>query len=163
MSRTINPFAVKPGVRVKRGPTQKELQRKLVSEHVERTASPGYQRYFLSSRPPSLNNAFANTRTGRVKGSAYRAWVQEAGWEIARQKPVPVAGPFCVAIEVGETVSKADLDNLAKPIIDMLVEMGCVPDDRNMVLLQVERSDRSDVSVAVWTKGFATPAQQAAA
>lgn len=82
--------------------------------------------------PPSVNAMFANVpRVGRVKTAAYKRWITDAGWF------VNAAGPFhtltvavrCV-IEITRTNKRRrDLDNCAKPVLDLLVKMGVIADD----------------------------------
>lgn len=157
---TANPFKPAKAVKFKRGKSTRALAKDAAQALVRRTAKPGLRGYILKLPPLSLNNVYQNRGDGgRRVGPAYKRWLAEAGWEIRLQKPEPVAGPFCAFIEVGTKISRADLDNLAKPIIDLMVAQGCVPDDRNMRLLLLERTERVDVAVTVWTEGIATLAQ----
>lgn len=78
-------------------------------------------------RPPSTNNLFSNRPGGRTITPRYREWRTEAGWEIKRQKPEPMKGPVSLSYTFEEC--RSDLDNLAKPLNDLLVEHGLIEGD----------------------------------
>lgn len=81
--------------------------------------------------PPSVNNLFKNAgRKGRVPTPAYEDWKRHAGWQVKAQRPAPVYGPVSVTIEHGKR--RADLDNLNKAPLDLLVSLGVIDDDANV-------------------------------
>lgn len=89
---------------------------------------------YLSMPPPSLNNAFVNAgRMGRIKSAAYTAWRTKAHLELRQQGPWHVPGPVYVRIWVNRKETRADLDNIIKPTLDLLVSAGRMEDDRNVV------------------------------
>lgn len=81
--------------------------------------------------PPSVNALFLNVRgRGRVRTQAYRKWADEAGWLLKSQRPASFKAPVKVAIEVNPPNRRArDLDNLSKPVMDLLVTHQVIPDD----------------------------------
>ena len=82
--------------------------------------------------PPSTNNLYANVPgKGRVKSSRYRSWLNSAGWELQAQKRGVVSGPYRITIRAHRYNKRSDLGNLEKPISDLLVAHGIVPDDRH--------------------------------
>ncbi len=89
-------------------------------------------------RPPSVNGLFANAPgKGRVKTAHYKAWIQEAGLRLNQQTvdaPM-ISGPIkiCMILDKG----RADLDNLCKPVLDLLVSHRLIHDDRNVNELHV--------------------------
>lgn len=89
-------------------------------------------------RPPSANQLFRNIAAGgaraRVKTQTYRAWVDEAAWEIRRVAgPRRITGRFGVIVVLGPCAGRApDLDNMIKPIVDALVRGGATQDDRDL-------------------------------
>lgn len=88
-----------------------------------------FQAYRLDF-PPSLNNAFVNTPTGRIKSADYNAWRVAAGYQLRRQRPVPIVGRFKAELTFDRPDNRRrDLDNLCKPVLDLLVECGVVVDD----------------------------------
>lgn len=93
--------------------------------------------------PPSVNNLFTNVPgRGRVKSRRYRQWLKAAGWELQGQRPLKIAGPFEVEIQVPPT--RGDLDNYTKAVIDLLVRHGVVEGDGpklNMGMRLVRRPD----------------------
>jgi Holliday junction resolvase RusA-like endonuclease len=83
-------------------------------------------------RPPSVNNLFANKKGGRFKTPHYKAWIQEAGIRLNQQTvdaPM-ISGPIKVLIILDK--GRADLDNLCKPLLDLLVSHRLIHDDRNV-------------------------------
>ncbi len=87
--------------------------------------------------PPSVNNLFKNAgRKGRVPTPAYDDWKRHAGWQVKAQKPAPVRGPVAVTIVHGRR--RADLDNLNKAPLDLLVSLGVIDDDSNVRRLVCE-------------------------
>jgi len=71
--------------------------------------------------PPSVNSCWANVAgKGRVRSTAYRRWSKLAMQELQEQQAGRVAGKFCVVITAKRTKRKRDIDNLVKPILDLL-------------------------------------------
>jgi|6_EtaG_2_1085325.scaffolds.fasta_scaffold13314_2 Holliday junction resolvase RusA-like endonuclease len=89
---------------------------------------------FLLPLPPSTNNLFHNSgRGGRRKTKNYRQWIERAGWELARQHPLPVTGsPVGVSIRLRRPNKQSDLDNRAKAVLDLLVTHRLISDDRDV-------------------------------
>lgn len=86
--------------------------------------------------PPSANELFANRMRGggRVKTSAYRAWLEEAGYHLRIAwanlgKPEIGTQPMRLTIKAGIGRHR-DLSNCCKAVEDLLVAMLPVPDDR---------------------------------
>lgn len=81
--------------------------------------------------PPSVNAMFANLPgRGRIKTSAYKSWITEAGWEVLRAKPKLIKGRVMMAIYAGKTDNRRrDLDNLIKSVSDLMVSHGVIEDD----------------------------------
>ena len=108
--------------------------------------------FTFSTPPPSLNNSKRPRRDGRgmVSSLAYVRWQVEARAELARQPgslPDPCYWRSDILIPAGKT--KADLDNLLKPIHDLLVKAGRVPDDRYKVDARIRFHGGGDVVVAI--------------
>ena len=83
--------------------------------------------------PPSLNNSFLNLRgRGRIKSTKYRAWIEEAGYRLNGQSPRRVEGPVRVSIVAVRENRLRDIDNIIKPILDLLVRHGVIEDDRRV-------------------------------
>lgn len=160
-----NPFAKRakatPGLKIRRGKSARQMAKDVTAALVRREAKPGLRSYVLTLKPLSLNNVYENRGDGgRRVGKKYQSWIASAGWEIKLQKPTPVSAPFAVVLEIGTAASKADIDNLPKALIDLMVEAGCVPDDSKANGLIVLRPARPDVRITVWTRG-AVPALDA--
>lgn len=92
--------------------------------------------------PPSLNNMFVNVRgRGRIKSDRYRTWINAAGWDVKIAKAKPMHGPVRVSILLNRPSKRSDLDNLTKPILDLLVTHGVLLDDSQVMALSTEWSD----------------------
>jgi crossover junction endodeoxyribonuclease RusA len=91
--------------------------------------------YFALPLPPSQNNMFINGRAGkgRFPSPLYKAWRNEASIRAYMQNKACIEGPFAVQINaVRPDRRKRDIDNLIKPLVDLLVSQGFVSDDSEM-------------------------------
>jgi Holliday junction resolvase RusA-like endonuclease len=65
-----------------------------------------------------------------IKSEAYKSWLTECGWEIRRQKAVPVKGRYRLQLEaLKHNDRKRDVGNLIKAAEDLLVHMQIIEDD----------------------------------
>lgn len=105
--------------------------------------------FTLPTAPPSLNNAYANgSAGGRHKTKAFRRWLTQTGWEIKLQlvgKVIRIRGAYGLTILADPRMTRADLDNLVKPLCDLLVTLGITDDDAKLGRLHAE-----------WWDGLAT-------
>lgn len=88
--------------------------------------------------PPSANRLWR--RSGRVmhKSTEYTKWLRDAGWAAKAQRPGAVTGPYRLQIQaVRPDKRKRDLDNLAKPISDLLTSIGVIADDSDCEVLSM--------------------------
>lgn len=82
--------------------------------------------------PPSVNALTFNAKRGRAKTERYNKWLNAAGWELKRQKPGKVKGDYALWLYCERPDRrKRDIDNLVKPVSDLLVSHGVVEDDSN--------------------------------
>jgi crossover junction endodeoxyribonuclease RusA len=83
--------------------------------------------------PPPASQTTTNVKgPGRVKTAKYKAWRNEAGWEINLQKVKPVSGRYHIDLEITPPDRRArDADNLKKGVYDVLKEAGIIQDDSN--------------------------------
>lgn len=80
--------------------------------------------------PPTANTIWIRARKGMRRSEGYMSWLEKAGWEVKQQRPSKVAGPYALSlIATRPDKRKRDLDNLLKPVSDLLVKMGIVADD----------------------------------
>lgn len=87
--------------------------------------------------PVSLNQMNKNVRgKGRIKTDKYKAWLNEAGWELVRQLSAlssserKIRGKFtysCRPLRPDNRIR--DLDNLSKVVLDLLVRHQIVDAD----------------------------------
>ena len=114
--------------------------------------------------PPSTNQLFATIKGAngplRIKSLEYKAWIKAACLEIMIQRGrIPAAPPpYCIYIRPAYTFGKRDLDNFAKPIIDILVRMNVITRDTDeyVKLVTIETQHESKhclVSISTYTGG----------
>ena len=102
--------------------------------------------------PPSVN-AIWRKRNGRmVKSDRYKTWQRAAMNELLTQPRQKVSGP--VHIDISLPVDKRnsrrrDLDNHAKAVIDLLVTMGLMDDDKHVDSLFMAWEPVPDCTVRV--------------
>jgi Holliday junction resolvase RusA-like endonuclease len=92
--------------------------------------------------PPSTNNMFINSKRGRFRSQKYDEWINEAGWEIKRQRPSKVIGPVSLMFEFqdGRDKRKRDVTNLIKAPEDLLVSHGIIEADDQSIVRKVSAS-----------------------
>lgn len=92
------------------------------------------------SWPPSVNNLFLNRQgRGRIRSPEYRAWAEEAGWIIGTTKQPKLKGRVQVSIAYrAPDRRKRDIDNLLKPILDLLVTHQIIEADDSTCVRKVE-------------------------
>ena len=88
---------------------------------------------------------FVNSSRGRFRSQKYDEWIQEAGWELARQKPSKCSGAVILKFEFEDNRDKRrrDISNLIKAPEDLLVRYGVIEADDNSIVRGIE---------AVWSK-----------
>lgn len=80
--------------------------------------------------PPSANRLWRRARKGMMRSAEYCAWLTEAGWEAKRQRPGQISGPYKISIHaVRPDKRRRDIDNLIKPVGDLLQSLGVIEDD----------------------------------
>ena len=118
-----------------------------------------------SDPPPSLNNAYVNRRRGgRCKAPKLRWWEGKAGFELRAlgyragcDRAPAVNGDYALSIHVPRARTKADVDNLIKPIADLLTLWRATPDDARMQDARIRRGD-----LLIEVGGMEAPAREAA-
>jgi Holliday junction resolvase RusA-like endonuclease len=84
--------------------------------------------------PPSANALTRNAGNRRRKTLDYKAWIAQAGWAI-QQVPAserrPIAGPYALIIKAERPNRLRDLDNIVKPLNDLLKRHKLITDDRH--------------------------------
>ena len=104
--------------------------------------------------PPSTNKLTRNVRgRGRVKTNAYEQWLRLAGWNVKYQKAPAIFGAYTLTISARKPDNrKRDIDNLIKPISDLLVSVGVVKDDqfcKRVTAEWLEDGDKENVTVVI--------------
>lgn len=114
---------------------------------------------FEVEKPPSANNLYRNVPgKGRVRSDAYKAWQHRAGWQVELARPGFISGKVEVryAIPWPKDKRRRDLENLAKPLSDLLVKHRLIEDDSRIVRLELAYADVPQVVVDV--RGAEVPA-----
>jgi Holliday junction resolvase RusA-like endonuclease len=118
--------------------------------------------YTIPVMPPSANAlTFNKAEGGRAHTAKYTKWIRDARWALLAQRARPVAGLVRITIEVSRS-SGADLDNIAKPAIDLLVAHGILEDDRQAFVDEVRLKWADDVEALRITIRPATAKAEAA-
>jgi len=104
--------------------------------------------------PPSLNNLFVNVPgRGRVTSKRYASWKRVAQTEILAQRGgmavSRMGGPIDMTITLQRRGRRMDIDNAAKAVIDVLVSMAVIDDDRNVERLTLQWGDVEGAQVEV--------------
>lgn len=92
--------------------------------------------------PPSANRLWRNVGGKTIKSEEYRLWLDAASWEIRAQRPRRVDGPYTLEIIADAPDRRGrDIDNLIKPISDVLKLAGVYADDKAARKVSAEWSD----------------------
>ena len=92
--------------------------------------------------PPSANALWFNAPgRGRVKTATYQSWLEEAGWALKEQRVTRIPGTVGLTIIAGLPERSRDLDNLCKPICDLLQGNSIIENDSRICELWA-RSDK---------------------
>jgi Holliday junction resolvase RusA-like endonuclease len=80
--------------------------------------------------PPSTNALWRQGRKRVFKSARYASWLKAAGTELQLQRQKPVHGPYSLHyVARRKNERRRDLDNLTKPLSDLLVRHRLVDDD----------------------------------
>lgn len=111
----------------------------------------------LSKIPPSTNALWRVASGGRgYKSARYATWSASAQLELMAQRLPAVAGPYALHVRFARPDRRArDLDNLIKPVSDLLVTMRVIESDH---LAQRITAEWSSAGPAVWGQIISTRA-----
>lgn len=87
--------------------------------------------------PPTVNNMFENNSRGRGrrKSDGYVSWISEAGARLTKEKIKKCNGKVYVSISAkAPDKRKRDIDNIIKPILDLLVSYRVIDADDSSCL-----------------------------
>jgi crossover junction endodeoxyribonuclease RusA len=88
------------------------------------------------SLPPSVNQIWRSARGRVFRSKPYVAWLRQAGWQLAVQRPRLVAGPVDIVIAAGKPDRRRrDVDDLPKAILDLLTLHRVLEDDSQVMKL----------------------------
>lgn len=80
--------------------------------------------------PPSSNRLWRRSGTTIHKSSSYANWLLNAGKVAMSQRPSGITGPYKISIQAKRPDKrKRDLDNIIKPISDLLQSVGVIEND----------------------------------
>lgn len=78
--------------------------------------------------PPSANALFVASGRVRVKAVPYKHWIEAAAPLVAQLRPPSLPTRFFYLIK-GKVNESRDGDNMAKPLLDVCVTAGVIPND----------------------------------
>jgi crossover junction endodeoxyribonuclease RusA len=99
---------------------------------------------FTLPKPPSINHIYGYTSKGGYARSYVtkegKVWFEEAGYAIKSQtrKRKPITSDLEISIYL-YTARKQDVDNILKPILDLLQKQGVIENDAQIYRLLVEK------------------------
>ena len=94
--------------------------------------------WFKLPVPPSTNNLYVNKKEGgRAKSAKYRRWVTDCTYFLKTRIPEN-NGTYAVEI-VADFGRHRDIDNIAKPVLDVLKKAGHIRDDRYVDDIRLRR------------------------
>jgi crossover junction endodeoxyribonuclease RusA len=106
--------------------------------------------------PPTANNLFGNGSKGRFRTAVYNGWIKAAGWSLNVQRPGCIDGAYHLKITAERPDLRArDIDNLIKPLSDLLKKHGVIADDSKALSVFAEWSANAPsraakVHVSLW-------------
>lgn len=94
-------------------------------------------RIAISEMPPSTNSLRAHfvDAAGKVRSAKtkrYASWREATAWEIGALRPGKIEGPYSLSLAVQRdwrSKRARDIDNIIKPVSDVLVAAGIITDD----------------------------------
>lgn len=96
--------------------------------------------------PPSGHTLFKRYN-GSMLSEAYRKWRDTAGWELLAQKPKKTLGRVGIHLVFRSPDNRRrDIDNLLKPVIDLLVKHSLIEGDDSR-FLRILRAEWDDIAI----------------
>ena len=93
--------------------------------------------------PPSANRLFINTGRwgggGKAKSKEYKSWRDDGVLILRDRYPQPLGLKHCAIGMLANLTWKRDLDNILKPMLDLLQEAGEMQDDRYVCRIEMHR------------------------
>ena len=91
------------------------------------------------SYPPSANRIWRTSRGRTYRAPNYVNWLEREGWNIIQQRQGGIVGPYRLQMSVVRPDRrKRDLDNLIKPVSDLLKSVGVIGDDCDAQSIHLE-------------------------
>jgi crossover junction endodeoxyribonuclease RusA len=96
--------------------------------------------------PPSANRLWRNLKGRTVKSQVYREWLALAGALAMSQRQKAVQGKYRLTVLATRPDNRRrDLDNLIKPVSDLLKAVGLIEDDSLAQEIRIGWSDEGVV------------------
>lgn len=107
-------------------------------------------------KPPSTNKLYANSKRGkgRIKTTRYKSWIRTAGQYVTAQRIHfhDCHERFELFYSARRVVENSDIDNLAKPILDMLQHYKIIVNDNMCMRFHGEWRYEGPDGIIVWWK-----------
>lgn len=94
--------------------------------------------------PPSVWKLYAGYGKGRHRTKEYKAWINEASWELVLQRKkkaghaVTIEHDVAVTVRAVRTNKQADLENLQKALFDLLQSTNTINNDNQIVAIDAK-------------------------
>lgn len=101
--------------------------------------------------PPSANRLWRRSGATIHKSSKYSKWLRDAGLIAISQRPPGIVGSYKISIQATRPDKRRrDLDNILKPISDLLMSVGVIGDDSDCEMISARWVSQGEgVSVRV--------------
>lgn len=109
--------------------------------------------------PPSVNKIWVRAYKGMRLSDRYQKWLNDAGLMAKAQRAGRINGAYSLMIHAKRPDrKKRDLDNIIKPISDLLVKIGAIEDDHLCEMLSARWVTSGEgVTVRITPAGVETP------
>lgn len=114
---------------------------------------------FTLPKPPSINHIYGYTAKGGFARSYItregKEWFEAAGRIVSNKNRKPISSEMEIYVEL-HTARAQDVDNILKPILDLLQKYGVIENDRLVYRLTVEKfkAPVADEHVCVEIMGY---------
>lgn len=104
--------------------------------------------------PPSANAMHVRGQYGVTRSSAYSKWLGEAQWFLLCQRNLHhrhnlITRNVEVEVRAYRQKTTPDLDNILKPIMDLLVHTATIKDDKQVVAIDARWSEEGGAPVTI--------------
>ena len=111
---------------------------------------------YLLVKPFSINQAFQGRR---FKTKAYDTFIQEMLYTMPKKKMIKGEVEIKIWLHL-KSITRSDIDNFCKPIIDCIVKKGWIADDRYIQHLEVHKIKNMAEAIEIEIKPINPPTKK---